>query len=511
MTAPLFDLQSEFSPAGDQPEAIAQLTWWFTADNMTSQVLLGATGTGKTFTMAHLIQNLNKPTLILSHNKTLAAQLATEFKHFFPKNAVHYFVSYFDYYQPESYLPDSGTYIEKEATINDEIEMYRLSTLASLLSRKDVIVVASVSSLYGLGARDAFYSNTLKFVVWNDYDFKDVKARLLAMQYKPVHSKIEQGMFELKGETLDIYSSIEKKLYRLIFDEDRLEHIIVKDPLSFRDMGMVDNITIWPSTQYVQDMSDIENILTRMQAELDETVPAMEKAGNALEAQRLRKRVEYDIRMIRETWFTNGIENYSLYFDKRIPGQPPTTLFDYFPDDMTLIIDESHMTIGQLKAMPKADKSRKLNLVNHGFRLPSAIDHRPLNFAELEAIMWWEDVQEATPKLASTAQEYFESRLWHTHQEMLASHTKSLLQSYKPWSKTLFVSATPAAYEIGIGEAVVQQVIRPTWLLDPITYVYPKSGDYQTLVSSVDTLIKKKPHVKTYFNGFDQEDISTAT
>jgi excinuclease ABC subunit B len=378
-----FDLQAPYKPAGDQPQAIASLLNNFDAGQRT-QTLLGATGTGKTFTMAHMIQELQRPTIVLSHNKTLAAQLATEFKHFFPRNAVHYFVSYFDYYQPESYLADRDLYIEKEATINEEIEMYRLGALASLLTRPDTIIVASVSSLYGLGDRSEFVKNSLNFRIGLEYDFRDIKSKLLAMQYHPVQSKIEQGMFDIQGEMIDIYSSIEKKLYRLVFDEDKLEHIIVRDPLTFADQGMIQQVTIWPSSQYLQDMTNTEAILSAMHAEMSPRVAELEKAGKLLEANRLQKRVEYDIRMIRETGFTNGIENYSLYFDGRTPGQPPNTLFDYFPDDMLVIVDESHMTIPQLNAMPKADSSRKLSLVNHGFRLPSALDHRPLNFKELE-------------------------------------------------------------------------------------------------------------------------------
>ncbi|USN57021.1 MAG: DEAD/DEAH box helicase family protein [Candidatus Peribacteria bacterium] len=381
-----FDLQAPYQPAGDQPSAIAQITNHFD-EGQQVQTLLGATGTGKTFTMAHMIQELQKPTLVLSHNKTLAAQLATEFKHFFPHNAVHYFVSYFDYYQPESYLADRDLYIEKEATINQEIEMYRLGALASLVTRPDTIIVASVSSLYGLGDRREFVKNSLTFRVGLDYDFREIKEKLLTMQYHPVQSKIEQGMFDIQGETIDIYSSVEKKLYRLVFDEHTLEYIITKDPISFADQGMIDQVTIWPSSQYLQDMTNQEAILSAIMSEKTARVAELEKTGKMLEANRLDKRVDYDLRMIRETGFTNGIENYSLYFDGRTPGQAPNTIFDYFPDDMLTIVDESHMTIPQLRAMPQADKSRKLSLVDNGFRLPSAIDHRPLNFRELEAIL----------------------------------------------------------------------------------------------------------------------------
>ena len=269
--------------------------------------------------MANMIQHLQKPTLIISHNKTLAAQLATEFKYFFPNNAVHYFVSYFDYYQPESYLPTQGVYIEKEATINQEIEMYRLATMASLLTRNDVIVVASASSLYGLGQKRFFEENCLQLEVGKQYDFKHLKKQLLHMQYKPILSKIEHGMFEFKGDVVDIFSSTEKFVYRLHFNEDNLELIELKDSVTFDHKENKHKVTIWPATQFLQDVSDLETILEQMNAEKDLRVKEFEQQGMLVEAERIKKRVEYDIRMIRETGFVNGIENYSLYFDNRLP------------------------------------------------------------------------------------------------------------------------------------------------------------------------------------------------
>ncbi len=449
--------------------------------------------------MAHIIQNLQKPTLILSHNKTLAAQLATEFKHFFPKSAVHYFVSYFDYYQPESYLADRDMYIEKEATINQEIQMYRLGALASLLSRPDTIIVSSVSALYGLGQKEFFAENTLKFYVGQEYNFKEIKQQLIKIQYQPVQSKIEQWMFEMRGEMIDIYSSIEKKLYRLMFDEDTLEHIQVIHPITFQQQWQLDSVTIWPGTQYLQDMNDTEKILNQMSIEMEIHHKKLTTEGRILEAERIKKRVEYDIRMIRETWFTNGIENYSLYFDQRHPGQAPNTLFDYFPDDFLCILDESHMTIPQLQAMPKADRSRKDSLITHGFRLPSAMDHRPLNFYELEGLLWWRKPQDASEMMNQAWLWYFDDRLWVDSAAMQQAHLTDLI-SRKKWSaKTLFTSATPAKYEYENSEQIIEQIIRPTGLLDPITYVYPKSWDYTSLVASVDTLIKNKPHVKKMF------------
>ena len=501
----MFQLKASYLPAGDQPKAIDQISRAF--DEWKHHLtLLWATGTGKTFTMANIIQKVQKPTLVISHNKTLAAQLATEFKSFFPDNAVHYFVSYFDYYQPESYLPSSGTYIEKEATINQEIEMYRLATMASLLSRPDVIVVASASSLYGLGQSRFFEENCLQLYVNHKYSFDAIKKQLLHMQYKPIQGKIEAGMFEIKWDILDIFSSTEKCLYRCFFDEETLERIEKRDSLSYELLEPVQKTMLWPATQYLQDVSDLEKILQQMDAEKELRVKEFEKMGMALEAERIKKKVEYDIRMIRETWFVNGIENYSLYFDQRLPGEPPNTIFDYFPDDFLMIVDESHMTIPQLRAMAEGDRARKNNLIRYGFRLPSAIDHRPLRFEELEVSLWRKSLD--TVKLDQATQDL--ELVSTAHQQVLdtssiiksearkANHYSSLKQKIKSWSKAIFLSATPAEYELELSEQVVEQIIRPTGLLDPITYVYPKSWDYSMLIESLEPLLKKKPHLDTY-------------
>ena len=501
----MFQLKASYLPAGDQPKAIDQISRAFD-EGKHHLTLLWATGTGKTFTMANIIQKVQKPTLVISHNKTLAAQLATEFKSFFPDNAVHYFVSYFDYYQPESYLPSSGTYIEKEATINQEIEMYRLATMASLLSRPDVIVVASASSLYGLGQSRFFEENCLQLYVNHKYSFDAIKKQLLHMQYKPIQGKIEAGMFEIKGDILDIFSSTEKCLYRCFFDEETLDRIEKRDSLSYELLEPVQKTMLWPATQYLQDVSDLEKILQQMDAEKELRVKEFEKMGMALEAERIKKKVEYDIRMIRETWFVNGIENYSLYFDQRLPGEPPNTIFDYFPDDFLMIVDESHMTIPQLRAMAEGDRARKNNLIRYGFRLPSAIDHRPLRFEELEVSLWRKSLD--TVKLDQATQDL--ELVSTAHQQVLdtssiiksearkANHYSSLKQKIKSWSKAIFLSATPAEYELELSEQVVEQIIRPTGLLDPITYVYPKSWDYTMLIDSLDPLLKKKPHLDTY-------------
>ena len=488
-----FQLQANYQPAGDQPKAINDIVSAF-QEGKSKITLLGATGTGKTFTIANIIQHLQRPTLIISHNKTLAAQLSTEFKHFFPHNAVHYFVSYFDYYQPESYLPASWTYIEKEATINQEIEMYRLATMASLLSREDVIVVASASSLYGLGQARFFQENCLQLKVGQSYQFQEIKKQLLHIQYKPVHGKVEAGMFDLKGETLEIYSSTEKLVYKCFFDEDVLEQIEIRDSLTFELKRQASQILLRPATQYLQNIEDLELVLQQMNAEKELRVKEFEKANMLVEAERIKKRVEYDIRMIKETWFVNGIENYSLYFDKRLPGEAPNTIFDYFPDDFLLIIDESHMTIPQLNAMAQGDRARKNNLIKYGFRLPSAIDHRPLRFEELEVTVNWKDASEIQLDQASVDGSPL---LKGSRQENQLANLRS---KQKKQAKSIFLSATPASFEIDLSEEVVEQIIRPTGLLDPITYVYPKSWNYNQLLSSVEKLLKKKVYLSEFFH-----------
>jgi len=495
----MFKLQSSYDPAGDQPKAIAEIQQAFS--KWKSKVtLLGATGTWKTFTMANIIEHIWKPTLVISHNKTLAAQLATEFKHFFPNNAVHYFVSYFDYYQPESYLPAQWLYIEKEATINQEIEMYRLWAMSSLLSRDDVIIVASVSSLYGLGQKDHFKESTIYLQIGKTYQRDDIKRQLLKIQYKPVQSKIEHWMFDIQWERIDIFSSTEKDLYRLHFNDDVLEFIEVRDSTTFEYKGKKEYIWIWPATQFLQNTSDLEKILQLMDQEKEARAKEFQDAKMPIEAERIKKRVEYDIRMMRETWFVNWIENYSLYFDKRTTGEAPNTIFDYFPDDFLLIIDESHMTIPQLQAMPAWDKARKTNLVKYWFRLPSALNHRPLNFYELEARLWrsWYTAKikkdiENTPETDSKTYKWLQKYLWKYDIAKFPC---------KKWSKTIFLSATPAEYELKTSQQIIEQIIRPTWLLDPITYVYPKSGDYNMLESSIEDIISKKPHIKEFLDWY---------
>ena len=514
----MFNLKSNYQPAWDQPKAINQIAEAF-EEWKNKITLLWATWTWKTFTIANIIQKVQKPTLVISHNKTLAAQLATEFKAFFPENAVHYFISYFDYYQPESYLPSTGTYIEKEATINQEIEMYRLATMASLLSRKDVIVVASASSLYGLWQSRFFEENCLQLYVGKKYDFNEIKRQLLHMQYKPVQWKIEPWMFDMKGDILDIFSSTEKYLYRCFFDEDTLERIEQRDSLTYELKAPVQKAMLWPATQYLQDLSDLERILSQINAEKELRIKEFEKLGMMVEAERIKKKTEYDIRMIRETGFVNGIENYSLYFDQRLPWEPPNTIFDYFPEDFLLVIDESHMTIPQLRAMAQWDRARKNNLIRYWFRLPSAIDHRPLRFEELETTLNRKDISEiqldeaaADLELVSEAhKKIIEQREKDNNkkEEKLSSsiinrearqinQQETLTRKTKKWVKSIFLSATPAEYELELSDKVVEQIIRPTGLLDPVTFVYPKSGNYNLLLDSLPKLIKKKPFLNDF-------------
>lgn len=514
----MFNLKSNYQPAWDQPKAINQIAEAF-EEWKNKITLLWATWTWKTFTIANIIQKVQKPTLVISHNKTLAAQLATEFKAFFPENAVHYFISYFDYYQPESYLPSTWTYIEKEATINQEIEMYRLATMASLLSRKDVIVVASASSLYGLWQSRFFEENCLQLYVGKKYDFNEIKRQLLHMQYKPVQWKIEPWMFDMKGDILDIFSSTEKFLYRCFFDEDTLERIEQRDSLTYELKAPVQKAMLWPATQYLQDLTDLERILSQINAEKELRIKEFEKLGMMVEAERIKKKTEYDIRMIRETGFVNGIENYSLYFDQRLPWEPPNTIFDYFPEDFLLVIDESHMTIPQLRAMAQWDRARKNNLIRYWFRLPSAIDHRPLRFEELETTLNRKDISEiqldeaaADLELVSEAhKKIIEQREYDNNkkEEKLSSsiinrearqinQQETLTRKTKKWVKSIFLSATPAEYELELSDKVVEQIIRPTGLLDPVTFVYPKSGNYNLLLDSLPKLIKKKPFLNDF-------------
>ena len=471
----MFKLHKPYEPAWDQTKAIEQIlsnfeSWY------NKLTLLWATWTWKTFTMANIIEKMNLPTLVLSHNKTLAAQLATEFKWFFPENAVNYFVSYFNYYQPESYIPEKDMYIEKDSAINDEIKMYRLATMSNLLSRKDTIIVSSVSAIYGLWTAELFSKSSINLEVGSSYNFKTLKKNLLDIQYNPVKGDITAWNFNFLWNMLDIYSSIENIIYRVHFDEEKVIFIEKKDPITWEQIWKAEKITIWPATQFIQNMTNTNSILKEIEKEKNERTKYFKKHNELVFAQRIEQKVNYDIKMIKETWFANWIENYSRYFEWRNPQEPPQSLFDYFPDEFLLIIDESHMTIPQFQAMPYADRSRKINLIDYGFRLPSAMDHRPLFWHEIEYMLWIKkkDIIKRENKI-----EWFDPLIWIEYLD-------------KTWRKKkkayiLFASATPADYEKQVSWwKIIEQIIRPTWLLDPITYIYPKSWDFSLLEKDLE-------------------------
>jgi len=432
-----FRLISENKPRGDQPEAIRQLVQGL-RDGVRDQVLLGITGSGKTFTIANVIQQVQRPTLVLAHNKTLAAQLYQEFKSFFPENAVEYFVSYYDYYQPEAYVPASDLYIEKEATINDEIDRLRLSATRALFERRDVIVVASVSCIYGLGDPDAYFGMLLFVEPGMTIPRDEFLRRLVELQYERVNVDFDRGTFRVRGDVVEIYPSYQDSAYRIEFWGDEIDMISTIDPL----LGEVlerhtSRLPIYPKTHYVMSRDTIKRAIKSIREELDAYEEVLIREGKLVEAQRLRQRTMYDLEMIKEMGFCRGIENYSRHLTGKKPGEPPPTLLDYLPDDALMIIDESHQTIPQIGAMFKGDQSRKQTLVDYGFRLPSAKDNRPLNFEEFEARR----------------------------------------------GQTIYVSATPGPYELKLtGGEVIEQIIRPTGLLDPIVEVRPVKGQIDDLL-----------------------------
>ncbi len=435
-----FKLVSEFKPTGDQPEAIAELVAGIEL-NRPHQTLLGVTGSGKTFTVANVIEQINRPTLILSHNKTLAAQLYGEFKQFFPENAVEYFVSYYDYYQPEAYLPVTDTYIEKDLQINDEIEKLRLSATSALLSgRKDVVVVASVSCIYGIGNPNEFANSIIylqkgEMVSRNKFLFK-----LVENLYSRAHDEFKRGMFRVKGDTVDIFLAYADYALRIEFWGDEIEAITAINPETNEKLESYNEINIYPANIFVSSPDNTKQALDQIGEDMVVQVASFKREGKIDEAKRLEERVSYDMEMIRELGYCNGIENYSRYFDRRQPGERPFCLLDYFPDDFLLIADESHVTMPQIRAMYGGDRARKINLVDYGFRLQAAIDNRPLKFEEFEGIV---------------------------HQ-------------------TVYISATPADYELEKSEGiVVEQVIRPTGLLDPIIEVRPSLNQIDNLIEEI--------------------------
>jgi excinuclease ABC subunit B len=434
-----FELVSDFEPKGDQPRAIAELVEGLERGDR-HQVLLGVTGSGKTFTVASVIAKTNRPTLVLAHNKTLAAQLYQEFKAFFPRNAVEYFVSYYDYYQPEAYVPQSDTYIEKEATINDEIDRMRLSATRSLFERRDVVIVASVSCIYGLGSPEAYYGMLLFVRQGMTLDRRELLARLVDARYERNDVALERGGFRARGDVIEIVPAYEESGIRIELFGDEVERISAFDPLTGKTSERLAQVAIYPSSHYVTPQPRLETAVKTIEAELLEVKPALESRGQLLEAQRLYQRTMFDLEMLRETGHCHGIENYSRHLSGRRPGEPPPTLIDYLPKDVLVVVDESHQSIPQVRGMYHGDQQRKKTLVEYGFRLPSALDNRPLSFEE------------------------FEARL----------------------GQVLYVSATPGPYELQkAGGVVVEQVIRPTGLMDPGIDVRPVKGQVDDLLAEI--------------------------
>jgi excinuclease ABC subunit B len=441
-----FKLSSEYAPTGDQPEAIKALVEGFRSGNQ-CETLLGVTGSGKTFTMANVIQQLQKPTLVIAHNKTLAAQLYGEFKEFFPENAVEYFVSYYDYYQPEAYVPSTDTYIEKDSSINDEIDKLRHSATAALSERKDVIIVASVSCIYGLGSPIDYQNMVISLRPGMIRDRDEILKKLIAIQYDRNDMDFKRGTFRVRGDVVEIFPAYSGDLaVRIEFFGDEVERILEIDTLTGEIRGSLEHIAIFPASHYVVAPDKMEKAIHNIEEELEERIKYFKSEDKLLEAQRISERTNFDIEMMRETGFCSGIENYSRHLTGLEPGCPPHTLIDYFPEDFLIIIDESHITLPQIRGMYAGDRSRKTTLVEYGFRLPSALDNRPLNFEE------------------------FESKI----------------------SQILFVSATPSVYESEHELLRVEQVIRPTGLLDPEVEVRPVNGQIDDLLGEIKKEIAKK-------------------
>jgi len=441
---PKFKLVSKYQPMGDQPQAIKQLTDGILAGTK-EQTLLGVTGSGKTFTMANIIQNVQKPTLILAHNKTLAAQLYSEFREFFPDNEVHYFVSYFDYYQPEAYIASTDTYIEKDSAINDEIDRLRHGATEALLTRNDVIVVASVSCIYGIGSPANYLEMSFEISKNDSLSQLDFIRKLVSIQYHRNDLAFDRGNFRVMGDTVDLFPANGEYAYRFEFGFDTLEEIKIVDPLTFDVREKPEKVHIFPNTHYATPVEQLEHALVTIRAEFDERLAYFREHEKYLEAERLSQRTKYDLEMLASTGFVKGIENYSRHLDGRKPGEPPSTLLDFFPDDFLLIVDESHMTLPQVRGMYNGDHARKLNLVDYGFRLPSALDNRPLTYGEFQS---------------------------HINQ-------------------AIYVSATPGEYELEHSPKPAEQVIRPTGLLDPEIEVRGSEGQIDDLMEEIDKRIAK--------------------
>ena len=435
----LFHVVSEYQPAGDQPKAIAQLTEGINRGDR-FQTLLGITGSGKSATVAWTIEQVQRPTLILAPNKSLAAQLAQEMKEFFPKNRVEYFVSYYDYYQPEAYIASSDTFIEKDSSVNDEIDRLRHSATAALLTRRDTIVVASVSCIYGMGNPEEYRGNLLELHVGVDYDQRSLLRRLVDLQYDRNDMTLGRGNFRVRGDTIEVQPAYDETVTRIEMFGDTVERITIVDALTGETVNDMSEVLIFPATHYVAGDERMRKAVVGIEHELQVRLKQFETEGKLLEAQRLRMRTQYDLEMIAEVGFCNGIENYSMHIDGRSPGEPPFTLLDYFPDDYLLVIDESHVTIPQLHGQFAGDRSRKANLVEHGFRLPSAADNRPLQF------------EEAMQRI----------------------------------NQCIFLSATPAKFEIATSQQVVEQIVRPTGLVDPEVIVRPTKGQIDDIIEMVN-------------------------
>ena len=445
----LFKIESSYEPAGDQPRAINEIVSGL-QNGFASQTLLGVTGSGKTFTIANVIEEVQRPTIVLVHNKTLAAQLYGEFKEFFPRNAVEYFVSYFDYYQPEAYVPSSDTFIEKDSSVNAHIEQMRLSATKSLIERKDVIVVATVSSIYGLGSPDSYLKMVLHISRGERIDQRSILRRLAELQYRRNDVVFERSSYRVRGDVIDIYpADSDHEALRIELFDDEVERLSLFDPLTGEVLRSVPRFTVYPKTHYVTPRDTIINATDEIKKELEARLDDLKSREKLVEAQRLGERVRYDIEMMRELGYCNGIENYSRYLSGRQPGEPPPTLFDFLPEDALLVIDESHVTIPQLGAMYRGDRSRKETLVEYGFRLPSALDNRPLRFDE------WENL---APQM-------------------------------------IFVSATPSRYEEANAGQVVEQVVRPTGLLDPIIEIHPASTQVDDSLSEINKRVERNERV----------------
>lgn len=443
-----FQLSSKLTPCGDQPDAIDALVKGLKAKHR-FQTLLGATGTGKTFTIANVIQQMQRPTLIIAHNKTLTAQLCGELRELFPDNAVHYFVSYYDYYQPEAYMPQTDTYIEKDSSINDEIDRLRHAATSSLFERRDVIIVASVSCIYGLGSPDNYHDMSLRLSCGEIRDRDDIMRSMIQLQYSRNEIGFERGTFRARGDTLEIIPAYEEKVIRLEFFGDRIDRIAILDPITGHPIRETEDIHIYPASHFITPTERLDAAVGLISAELEERLKQFKETGRLLEAQRIEQRTRYDIEMIQEMGYCSGIENYSRHLDGRREGQPPSVLIDYFPSDFLLVIDESHQTVPQIRGMYHGDRSRKTTLVDYGFRMPSALDNRPLTFIE------------------------FEERI----------------------SQVVMMSATPGPYEYEHSQQIVQQLIRPTGVIDPEVSIHPVKGQVDHLLGEVRTVIERSERV----------------